>query len=343
MQEMKEFETIRTNRNRPTLDSIIHQSLKELHYEWTEQGLSDDEIADRFRKIPFDEALDNIANRAEEDIFDYLCSHLSEISGEQRQTGKMFFNHMEQMWGKCFEASEALYVLTVEAAEEYSDYVRDHVDSTKKQVLLYTYQALQHLHGRACQVFWEITYLCRLGFSDGAYARWRSLYEISCTAAFIKSQGEGIAKQFVEQSQTDDKSYDWAKGAKFPSGLLNGKRPGFWSIEKCCELDDLWNKSYDIACFLNHASPQGTFKRMANGGTHNIIPVGQSDYGIDTPAVHAAQCLQWITASFLSIFPYLDGIVNLRVIMRLSEMIRGLYETTSKRAFGQLNSGGTHS
>ena len=55
--------------------------------------------------------------------------------------------------------------------------------------------------------------MIRLGFADGAYARWRSLYELCVYADFIKHQGEQIAKQYIEQSETDESNCRWAKGA----------------------------------------------------------------------------------------------------------------------------------
>ena len=56
----------------------------------------------------------------------------------------------------------------------------------EKDARKFMFLALQHLHGRACQMFLEILTLLRNGFGDCAYARWRSLYELNCTAYFIK-------------------------------------------------------------------------------------------------------------------------------------------------------------
>ena len=108
-----------------------------------------------------------------------------------------------------------MYTITIEAAENISKHIDENASAEEKERNKFMFLALQHIHGRACQMFLEILTLLRNGFGDCAYARWRSLYELSCIAYFIKSQGEQIAKQYFEQSQNNvaHKDYAWTSGA----------------------------------------------------------------------------------------------------------------------------------
>lgn len=59
---------------------------------------------------------------------------------------------------------------------------------------------MQHIQGRALQQFIEIITLMKNGFADGAYARWRSMYEIAIVSAFITEKGEAVAEAFIQSS-----------------------------------------------------------------------------------------------------------------------------------------------
>ena len=66
----------------------------------------------------------------------------------------------------------------------------------------------------------------------------------------------------------------------------------------------------------------------------SLIVVGQSDYGITTPAEHSAISLQWITSMFLSVFPCLDALAHAKVIHDWVEEVRKAYFTTADKCFG---------
>ena len=66
----------------------------------------------------------------------------------------------------------------------------------------------------------------------------------------------------------------------------------------------------------------------------SLIVVGQSDYGITTPAEHSAISLQWITSMFLSVFHCLDALAHAKVIHDWVEEVRKAYFTTADKCFG---------
>ena len=308
------------------LMSIVDETLSENIKKLIEKGNTQEEIEEKI-----DNTLSSVIEKATKDLLEYITNKTLEIYASRKASEAIFIANQESKWGKCFAVSDTMYMLAIEAAKNYAKHVQKHVDECKKEKFKYTFLCLQHIHGRACQEFLEILYLMKLGFPDGAYARWRSMYELSCVGYFIRQQGEQIAKQYFEQSQTEAKNYEWAKGAK----KRNGEIPTKWNfadIQNECDREE-WKNQYRLGCFVNHASPQGTFKRLANGKTLNIIPVGQSDYGIITPAEHSAISLAWITNIYLNIFTYTDGIVYCNVINALVDIVREKYFTTHKELF----------
>lgn len=316
------------------LGQIFNDALHERINELAKGGMKEQEILQEINDMKIENTLTKLVDAATGNAVKQLKCKMFEMSANHRASGNVFIANQESKWGTCFAASEAMYTIAIEAAEDYSKYVEENIDEHKKESLKHTFLCLQHIHGRACQEFLEILYLMKLGFADGAYARWRSMYELSCIGCFIREQGEHIAKQYLEQSQTEEKSYKWAVGAID----VKGKRPKEWSfaeIQKSCEQKERWKDHYRLACFVTHGSPQGTMKRMANGKNLNIVPIGQSDYGITTPAEHAAISLAWTTSLFLNIFPYADGIVYCKVINAWIDVIRDNYFSTHKRLFNE--------
>ena len=56
------------------------------------------------------------------------------------------------------------------------------------------------LHGKGCATAAEILVLLRAGFTDGALARWRSLYEVDLIAHFIARHGLSSAERYAEHA-----------------------------------------------------------------------------------------------------------------------------------------------
>lgn len=323
-----------------SINEIMHQALTDSVEQWTKDGLSPEEIETKINSIDMDALLQELTDTASKDFASFFKEKMFEIELEERAKASEFLAHQEQLWGKCFAASQTMYTITIEAAEKTSSYIDKNATKEEKEERKFTYLALHHIHGRACQIFLEILTLLRNGFGDCAYARWRSLYELNCIAFFIKSQGEQIAKQFYEQSQnetTKQRDYEWAKGAINKKGKLITIN-SFSAIENYCEMGDVWNKQYKLACLVTHGSPQGTFKRMSTYKTMDVIPVGASDYGIAVPAEHSAISLHLISTLFFTIFPYADAIAYVKTLAEWVKVIQEMYYSTEKMVFGEKES-----
>ena len=318
-----------------SIDEMVFDTIKQCVNQWEKDGLTNEEITTKINSINIDDVLQEVTDTASKDFASFFKEKMFEIELEERANTGEFLAHQEQLWGKCFAASQTMYTITLEAAENISEYIDKNASEQEKDDRKYTFLALKHIHGRACQIFLEILTLLRNGFGDCAYARWRSLYELNCIAYFIKSQGEQIAKQYYEQSQSKEekqKDYEWTKGAVNKYGKTITIR-SFTAIETYCEMGDVWNKQYKLACLVTHGSPQGTFKRMSTFKTMDVIPVGRSDYGIAVPAEHSAISLHLISALLFTVFPYADSIAYIKTLGEWVHVIQDMYYSTEKAIF----------
>jgi hypothetical protein len=66
------------------------------------------------------------------------------------------------------------------------------------------FHALIKNHSRACLMSEEILHLLKGGFADASFARWRSLYEIAVTAAFIGIHEEACAEAYLDHEIVDE-------------------------------------------------------------------------------------------------------------------------------------------
>lgn len=269
------------------------------------------------------------------EVADANLKYMKEVMYENvmffRAEEQEFLARHEQKWYRAFVSSESLYMIILDFSERYNKHVENlDADITSGKTSLFT--AILHLHGRALQIFLEIISLMRNGFADGAYSRWRSMYEITIIASFINKYGENVAESFIKSSDTNDR-YDWAKS----SGIFNKSKKyiSFNDIQKNSDFDTKnWKEEYLLSNQLIHASAQGTFSRLGNGlEMHNIIPAGRSDYGMTIPAEHSAISLSQITAIFFNIFPHEDSIVYLNCINKWVDFIVESYFKTHDEVF----------
>lgn len=264
-------------------------------------------------------------------------NHLRKSPGNGLQK---FLAHQDSIWYDVFSLSQSMFQIAVDSSQEFSNYYRTFLEPSKREPLKNTFIALEQIHGRACQEFLEILYLMRLGFADGAFARWRSLFELQCTALFVSQQGENIAKQFIDASLGDGQHYEWANGAVNKDGSII-KSGSFKKLFNGCNFPDksrdIWYRQYQYACLTTHASPQGTMGRIALRQGVPCVPVGQTDYGIDIPAKHAARSLALESCAFFSIYPYGNNATYSVVLDNWADLIDEAADFAVKEAFKDHN------
>lgn len=216
-----------------------------------------------------------------------------------RADEKRFLEYFAENWDAAFTASECFYVLISRAGETYSNYLSSLGESERNDKPA-TCTALTQLRNRAAQQYLEIITLVKNGFSDGAFARWRSMYELSVIGSFIHKYGEKVAEKFIEASDSEDR-YDWA----MECGEFSERKRHvtFGDILKLCDIDtEIWKDNYTVANQTVHASPQGTFSRL--GSRDGGLDSHRGDYGISAPAVQSANTLALISSMLFSLFPH---------------------------------------
>lgn len=246
----------------------------------------------------------------------------SDELNELRAQSKRFMEKTAEVWEKAFAASDALYVIVKKSAQEYAACFAQMEQQDKQS----TFTALSTLHARALQEYLEIVTLVKNGFADGAFARWRSMYELYIIGSFIAKYGEETAAKFIEASESEDR-YDWAMASGiFPE---HKRHVTFNDIQKSCEVDtEVWRDDYTVANQTVHASPQGTFDSL--GGTHSA----RSDYGIAAPAVQSANTLALITSMLLSVSPEYEAMSRMFIISQWLDIIMDAYSQTHEFLFG---------
>jgi hypothetical protein len=142
---------------------------------------------------------DDIQNLVGEIIED-LATHtydriLTDDEGLERyhQTVEGFQQRLNERWGEPLELLERLIIWSIECGRALN---QEHGFQARRNEN-YEFQAHIHLHSRSVQVALEIHHLLEGGFADGAFARWRSLYELSITSSFISNHSELTAERFL--------------------------------------------------------------------------------------------------------------------------------------------------
>ncbi len=311
-----------TNKFRDILGDIMCDNFCEYVNDLYQKGFSDSAIQEIISTEKISSLSGELLDRASSDNVTFYKAHLQEIIEDDDIEKNRFLQHHYSIWGECFKASRIMYIIAVEGAEDYCHYVTDNIPIDIYKQKQFTFLALQHIHGRVCQQFAEVLCLMENGFADGAYARWRSMYELCCAAIFISEQGEQIAKQYIEFSKTDNQNFKWTNGAKL-DGLKRIK--SFSDLQSQCHIAEIWKPQYKLACSIIHPTPQGTMGRLSNADNFNCVPVGQSNFGISTPAEHSAISLAWTTNIFLTVFPYMDGLSTCKTLNKWIDVIRELY------------------
>lgn len=312
-------------------DTFIQTLQKKLEEATTQEEA--DKIVKRFEEMDLSNFYVQMYIDMANDTTKYMRDTMHEEVMIFRAEEQEFLAVQEQKWSKAFVASESMYIMVLEATESYVESVNELSQEELKEHF-YTFTAMQHIQGRALQQYIEIITLMKNGFPDGAYARWRSMYELTVISSFVTEYGEVVAKEFINSSETEDR-YEWARA----SGIFPAKKKHitFNDIQQRCGIEsNIWQRQYVLANKTVHASPQGTFARLGNMKTANVIPVGRSDYGITTPAEHSAISLSQITTMFFAIHSSGDSSIAIKYISNWVDVIREIYFKTHDSLFPEM-------
>lgn len=305
-----------------TLNEILLEHVKEL-----KSQSEIDEFNEKYEKADFSELLSEMINDTSKQLVANAKSVMYENTLLFRCEEAEIVARINQKWFKAFAASETMYMMVLEAIKDYSDYVNKIDDNdNEREKNIHKYTALKYIHGRGLQQFLEIITLMKNGFADGAYSRWRSLYELNIIASFISKYGEEVAEAYISSYNTNDR-YEWARTC----GEFNPRKKfiSFDDIRKKADFpSDLWKHQYQLANEIVHPSSQGTFNRLGTMIDEDIITVGHTDYGLTTPGEHSAITLAQLTSSLLTVYPSGDALVAINMINKWVDVVREEYFKT---------------
>lgn len=314
-------------------NEMISKQLNMIISEYVGKGAEINKILEFTESDSFINMYEKIIELISDNAVKTIDEIMYEKAIENRAFTQEFLARHEQKWGKAFIASEALYICILESTEAFTDYITENSSATDDKDVFY---ALQVIHARACQEYLEILTLNRNGFADGAYARWRSMYELSITSTFIRKYGQKVAKSFLDAADTNDR-YEWARKADCFKNY-NKRYITFAAIQKECEYATKgWRDMYNLSNQVIHASPQGTVYRVGNKININALSVGHSDYGVSISAINSAISLTFMTADFFSLYPLGDSIVAVSAFNKWIGKIKEYYCEIEETCFGDDN------
>lgn len=277
------------------------------------EDISDDDLLSMYRTV--------YKERAKESV-DFFRNTMHEEVKKFREEENAYIYQLNEQWKDGFVASEAIYILVSQEVETYVSWVKN-LKQDMRNEQQYVFTSLQHLQGRALQIYLEIITLMKNGFVDGAYARWRSMYELVIIASFILKYGEDVAEQFIK-SLNNQGWYEWARASGiFPK---EKKKIQFNDIKKNCDINtEAWSRQYNLSNVAIHASSRGTFGRLGKDETTKAILIGRSNYGLHIPAEYSAISLAHITSMFLAIHLSGERAVIIEYITNWIDTIREIY------------------
>ncbi|SCL74479.1 hypothetical protein L21_0358 [Methanoculleus chikugoensis] len=195
-----------------------------------------------------------------------------------------FFRANIEKWGDCFVACDALHVHAVFLNNEYQNDLRSILSDEVKKETNFLHYSLMANYARACQIYAEIFCLLKNGFANGAFARWRSLFELLVVSEFLMKCGEETAKAYLYSCNNAKEKYEWAKTA---ACFKNLKSVQFSDLRKEVEIahDFVAYEEYSLSHKMVHASPFGIFNGVGVRENDAGLYDGPSHWGLAGPAI----------------------------------------------------------
>ena len=267
-----------------------------------------------------------------------------------------FRRRLEFRWGVPLN----LFRLMLSLAREFSRNEAESLSKSKAKKGLSLREVLLGIHARALRTATAVLVLLENGLADEAYARWRTLYELSVVAEFISEFGEEAACRYRDHESVSLKRrmdnelewgakdipkrqqreinryynealdeygkdfknpYGWA--ARFISGNVN---PKFVDLEQAVKGKKIV-PSYKESSFQVHSGRAGL---LGISSLDDTVVTAHSNAGLDIPLMHSSLCLMQVTISLLSNSPSKD-LVILRALMLLNEKINAECVKTAKK------------
>ena len=295
------------------------------------------------------EAIDSCATI----VYKSLCKDWPEQRIFERTEMQGFRDRLQLRWCK---GLDPLWMLLTCAREINGNFLNKLQRSKAKTGLLRRH-VLILLHMRACQTTMEIISLLEDGLADGAFARWRTLYEIGVVASLIDILGDDIAQRYLDHDCVAMKralenalKHDDANSVSSVSKRIQGettrdyeeviskygphfnsnygwvshhlriKNPTFQDLEVAAGGNAL-PPIYKWASFKVHASASGLLRNVGDLSDEMYTLIGASNAGIEEPAVNTAYSLTQVTSLLYGNTNKLDDMIELATLCKLRDQV----------------------
>ena len=325
---------------------------------------ADDALGDLLEQAVLPKRLDQLTNE--------LLSSASQIIDIERQIAERFRKSLLNAWSPALNLMQLFLTMARESGTRI--YTEFHQAARGRND--FVFEALIHLHARACRTFSEILALLETGHADGANARWRTLHELAVVARFLVENGQDAAERYLlhfhieaYRAMRNYQQYASALGvepltqqesdrimdaynqlcARFGNdfrhdwgwahhalGLAAGERPRFTQLEEAVQLDYL-RPRFTLACHPVHAGSQGI--RVILGlapGEQSLLLAGPSDVGLVEPGHAAALGLWYVTDMLLKLHASPGTLVLTHALGELSGLIGEALSEAHDRLHGNL-------
>ena len=286
-------------------------------------------------------------------VYKRLCEDWPEQRIFERNEMQGFRDRLQLRWCKGLDPLRMLLT----CAREINGNFFDKLQRSKAKTGLLRRHVLILLHMRACQTTMEIVSLLENGLADGAFARWRTLYEIGVVASLIDVHGDDIAQRYLDhdcvamkRSLENALKHDDANSVPPVSKRIQGeiirdyneviskygphfnsnygwashhlciKNPTFQELEVAAGGDAL-PPTYKWASFKVHAGVSGLLRNLGDLSDELHTLLGASNAGIEEPAVNTAYSLTQVTSLLYGNSNKLEDMIELAALCKLRDRV----------------------
>lgn len=262
-----------------------------------------------------------------------------------------FRARLRDVWGEALDLYEMALVASREAGEIYNEEMEGggHVDYAP-------FDALRRLHVRGCLVAAEVYALLADGYPEGAWARWRTLHELSVVAVTIGTEAPSIAERYLDHSvyeawrdsqvlagrglddeisEREQLAIDLRRltdqhGAGFRDEWgwaysIFGRRTTFRMLEERAEELASLRATYREASHYIHGGSGGAARAITEFRGRAEFRVGPTNGFLGEPAINAMRSLEVLTRVLLQSGAPPDvanpAVMSLVTIHAMSEMV----------------------
>lgn len=269
-----------------------------------------------------------------------------------RNITRGFNKRLYKTWKKPIDNTETIIELSTECAEMY---IKDFYSKAESENNLLFY-VLKNIHARAILTSKECLVLLKNGYSDGAFSRWRTLYELSVIAAFLsKNKNNELCESYMDffhiQAYNEEKicrekgypthteesfkilkeNYDYMiskYGKIYTNGeygwankFLEKSRTTFRNIEDSIDMSNFrgYYKSSSSYIHGNFKASEESIAIIPN--MDKVLLLGPSNYGLSIPLQNVVISLVTITTLFILIYPTIDTITACHIMNNFMENV----------------------